>query len=77
MAQSNIADLAVFRNQQIQFNEKIAAYLWDLKALMDVVLAIDFFELSKNTMHCYFSLVAGLIEDMTELNKTNLICLQN
>lgn len=77
MAQPNTADLAVFKNQQIQINEQIAVSLWHLEALMDVILTVNLFELTKTTMHCYFSVIADLIKDIAQLNQTHLILLHD
>lgn len=73
MASFTIADLVLFRNRQIQANEKIALCLWKLEALMVVVLTTNgFFELTKSTMHYYFSIAADLIKELIQLNQTNL-----
>lgn len=74
MANLTIADLALFRNRQIQVNEKIALGLWHLEALLMVALTTsNFFELTKSTMHYYFSVVADLIKEIVQLNQANLL----
>ncbi len=76
MAKPTIADLTLFRNRQIQITEKLAAYLWHLEALIDIVLTVNFFDITKSRMQYYFSVVADLIKDIIQLNQTNLIHLQ-
>jgi len=73
MANSTIADFATFRNQQMEVNEKIATSLWNLEALMAVLLTTrDFSELANSTMHDYFSVVASVISEIIALHQTNL-----
>ena len=73
MAKPTIADLASFSKSACQVNERIALCLWNLEALVAVVLTTnDFFELSRSTMHSYFSVVADVISEMIALYQTNL-----
>ncbi len=67
MANASLADLVLFRNQQIQINEQMATCLWNIEALMSVVLTTNnFFDLTKSTMHHYFSVIADFINQIPE-----------
>jgi len=68
-----LADFVVFRDQQVQFNEQMAAYLRPIEACMEVVLITNnFFDLNKSTLHDYFSMLADFIQQMIHLNQEHL-----
>ena len=73
MACYTIADFAVFINQQIEVNEKIATSLWSLDALLVVALTTpDFFELPNSTLFDYFSVVRDVLSEIVALQQSNL-----
>lgn len=73
MAIISVADFSTFINQQIKAQEQIEACLWRLEALMTVALMTDdFYDLSANVLHNYFSLAGDLIEEATKANQMSL-----
>jgi len=73
MAIHSVNEVASLINQQVAFQEKLEASLWKLEALITVaVLADDFYELPRVTLHNYFSVASDLINEATKANQASL-----
>lgn len=73
MAITSVADFSLFINQQIKAQERVDASLVRLGALIAVtVMSDNFYNLSENTLHNYFSIADDLIEEAMKNNQASL-----
>jgi hypothetical protein len=73
MAMQSLTDFSLFLKQQIRAQEQVTDYLWKLEALIAVVMTDDnFYDLSKNILHNYFSTIDYLIMQTAKVNQTSL-----
>jgi hypothetical protein len=68
----SLADFVLFLNQQIDVHRQLEVRLWGLDALLTVCLAVNLYDISKDILHSYFSVVSDLIQDLITINQTNL-----
>ena len=72
MAERSLADFALFINRQLDVQRKMEARLWNADALLNVsLLTANFYEVPKDSLHCYFSLLSELIDEVIDLNQAN------
>jgi len=73
MASHSLADFVHFINQQIEIQRQMEVHLWSLDALLTVCLVTsNFYDISENSLHHYFSVVSDLIQDTLRMNQTSL-----
>lgn len=73
MADHSVTQISSLINQQIEIQEQMEISLWKLEALIEAaVLSENFYDLSRSSLHHYFLIVSGLIEELSNTNQISI-----